>query len=303
MPIFRIENHLASQIRVTEFRSEKELQTFFENNLESLLGVRLIASEFPTGEKQRGRIDTLGIDQDWSPVIIEYKKKYNENVINQGFFYLDWLFDHKGDFTVAAQKKIGKEIIVDWSNPKLILIAESFSEYDTYGVKRMGGNVDLWEYHLYENGILYFDQIFSSLASGSKTKEINKGKEKTTKSALEYDIQHHIMNKPERIVSIFQDLRERIFSLAAVGEIIEKPTKVYIGYKHGKNFCELEIFKDYMRVWIDIEKKDLRDPRNISEDVSDKGHHGSGSTEIKITDTTDLDYAATLIVQSYKNTI
>ena len=33
-----------------------------------------------------------GIDENCSPVIIEYKRALNENVINQGLFYLDWLY-------------------------------------------------------------------------------------------------------------------------------------------------------------------------------------------------------------------
>ena len=43
-------------------------------------------------------MDTLGIDENGFPVIIEYKRSANENVINQGLFYLDWLMDHRRDF-------------------------------------------------------------------------------------------------------------------------------------------------------------------------------------------------------------
>jgi hypothetical protein len=32
------------------------------------------------------------------PVILEYKRAMNENVVNQGLFYLDWLMDHRKDF-------------------------------------------------------------------------------------------------------------------------------------------------------------------------------------------------------------
>ena len=59
---------------------EKSLQTLFEANLESLLGVRFLASEFITNEG--GRMDSLGIDENNSPVVIEYKRSSNENVIN-----------------------------------------------------------------------------------------------------------------------------------------------------------------------------------------------------------------------------
>jgi RecB family endonuclease NucS len=41
-----------------------------------------------------GRIDTLGLDENGSPVIPEYKRASNENVV----FYLDWLMDRRKDF-------------------------------------------------------------------------------------------------------------------------------------------------------------------------------------------------------------
>jgi RecB family endonuclease NucS len=84
-----------------------------EENCEELLSIRFIASEFPTGERHRGRIDTLGIDTEGNPTIIEYKKTENDNIINQGLFYLDWLVDHKGDFEVAAKKKLGNDIEIN----------------------------------------------------------------------------------------------------------------------------------------------------------------------------------------------
>lgn len=85
------------------------------------MGVRFIATEFSTGERPGGRIDTLGIDSGGNPIIIEYKRTENDNVINQGLFYLDWLVDHKEDFEVAAKKKLGNDIEINWSSPRLIL--------------------------------------------------------------------------------------------------------------------------------------------------------------------------------------
>lgn len=38
---------------------EKPLQTLMEANLETLLGIRFVASEYPTGKVHGGRIDTL----------------------------------------------------------------------------------------------------------------------------------------------------------------------------------------------------------------------------------------------------
>ncbi len=62
---------------------EKELQQLIESNMEAFLGVRFLATEYNTGKTHRGRIDSLGLDENGCPVIIEYKRHTNENVINQ----------------------------------------------------------------------------------------------------------------------------------------------------------------------------------------------------------------------------
>ena len=65
---------------------EKSLQSLIEAHLDTFLGVRFLASEYSTGKVHGGRIDTLGIDENGCPVIIEYKRSTDENVINQGLF-------------------------------------------------------------------------------------------------------------------------------------------------------------------------------------------------------------------------
>ena len=98
---------------------EKSLQVLIEQNLEEFLGVRLLASEYSTGKTHGGRIDTLGVDENGCPVIIEYKRALNENVINQGLFYLDWLLDHKAEFILLVMKRLGQPAAdkVEWARP------------------------------------------------------------------------------------------------------------------------------------------------------------------------------------------
>ena len=122
---------------------EKSLQTLFETNLEPLLGVRFLASEFITNEG--GRMDTLGIDENNAPVVIEYKRSSNENVINQGLFYLDWLMGHRKDFEWLVLEQLGSEAAkkVDWSGSRLICIAGDFGKYDEHAVKQMNRTISL----------------------------------------------------------------------------------------------------------------------------------------------------------------
>ena len=96
---------------------EKQLQALIEQQMPTFLGVRFLASEYVTGKNHKGRIDSLGLDENGCPVIIEYKRHTNENVINQGLFYLDWLLDHQGEFELLVMKQLGSEASesIEWS--------------------------------------------------------------------------------------------------------------------------------------------------------------------------------------------
>jgi predicted transport protein len=299
MPIFNLAQNNARQLRPKAFKSEKELHKLFEKNLERLLGVRYVATEFTTGDRQRGRIDTLGIDQDGSPTIIEYKKSSRDNVINQGLFYLDWLVDHKGDFAVAVQERLGQEVEIDWSNPRLILVAEEFNEYDKYAVNRIGANIELWVYRLYEDDILQLDAQFVPDAARMKVKPSGE----RDKVKVEYSLDWHLEGKPENVRELMDELREKIIELSDEGEIVEKANKNYIGYKHGKNFCEVKPQQSGLKMWLDIPPEELADPRGFGRDVTKVGHHGTGDVEVKLNDIADLEYVMTLIKQSFLMTV
>ena len=110
---------------------EKQLQTTIEQNMETFFGVRFLKSEYAITS---GRMDSIGIDENNSPVIFEYKRSTSENVINQGLFYLDWLLDHKADFKLLVIEKLGMEVAdqIDWSVPCVICIANDFTKYDVH---------------------------------------------------------------------------------------------------------------------------------------------------------------------------
>jgi predicted transport protein len=311
MPLYRIDQtRTVSQIKPSSYSKEKDLQALFEGNLETLLGVRFIATEFTTGDRQRGRIDTLGLDQDGYPTIIEFKKSNKENVINQGLFYLDWLVDHKGDFTLAAQQACGPDLIIDWSHPRLILIAESFSEYDKYAVNRIGANIELWTYRKYGEDFLHLEPIFVAAPQPTKGTAILRTKEPEAAElpgdlpdAPTYTLEDHTQRKPKETLELFESLRERIFALGEESEITEKANKMYIGYKHGKNFCEVRIQSEELLIWLDVSPFELEDPYQLVRDVSKIGHYGTGSSEVRLADESQLDRVMALIEQSYQQTI
>ena len=111
--LYNIKGGIAQSKTPVDFKYEREIQTLCEKNLETFFGIRFLAKEYSTGNKHKGRIDSLGIDENNCPVIIEYKLDSKENVINQGLFYLDWLMDHQANFEMLCLKILGKEIDVE----------------------------------------------------------------------------------------------------------------------------------------------------------------------------------------------
>jgi len=109
MALFKINNSTVKKLVARDLDLECNLQVIFETNLEEILNIIFLAHEYSTSFG--GRIDTLGIDKNGSPCIIEYKKNQNDNVINQGLSYLKWLLDHKEKLEILCQdKKIDIEI-------------------------------------------------------------------------------------------------------------------------------------------------------------------------------------------------
>jgi predicted transport protein len=233
---------------------------------------------------------------------VEYKKTSKDTVINQGLFYLDWLVDHKGDFTLAAQDVFGSEVLIDWSNPRLILVAESFSDYDKYAVNRIGANIELWIYRRYEENYLYLDPLFVTTSTKSK-KSTDKVEEEVIDEEPIYTVDGHLEGKPEATIELFELLRERIFAFADDESIVEKAVKNYIVYKHGKNFCEVWVQASKLKLWLDIAPSELNDPLGMARDVTNVGHWGTGEVEVTFEDTGQIDAISTLVEQAYQQTV
>src|SRR3989440_3263506 len=164
--LFKVSNGSAQELQGASIAVEKTLQTLIENHLEAFLGIRFLTTEHPTGKTHGGRIDTLGIDENGSPVIIEYKRALNENVINQGLFYLDWLMDHKAEFELLVMKKLGDKVAnsIEWSAPRLLCIASDFTRYDEHAVQQINRNIELIRYRRYGNELLLFELVNATTA-------------------------------------------------------------------------------------------------------------------------------------------
>ena len=161
LKLFRLIDGAATELMSSSVALEKSLQTVVEQNMEPLFGVRFLASEYSTGVKHGGRIDSLGLDENSSPVIFEYKRSVNENVINQGLFYLDWLLDHRAEFKLLSWSALGADEAnaIDWRNPRLICVASGFTRYDEHAVQQINRSIELVRYRDFSGELLALELV------------------------------------------------------------------------------------------------------------------------------------------------
>mgnify|MGYP000878511215 CR=1 FL=1 len=77
-------------------------------------------------------------------------------------------------------------------------------------------------------------------------------------------------------------------------------TKLYVIFKKGRNITDITILQRYLKIWINLKKGQLDDPKNLATDVSNIGHWGNGDYELKVQDTDNLEYIMSLIKQTLK---
>ena len=297
--LFRTAGNAVTELSGGAVALEKSLQTLFESNLENLLGIRFLASEFSITE---GRIDSLGIDENNSPVVIEYKRSSNENVINQGLFYLDWLMGHRKDFEWLVLERLGSDAAknVDWAGSRLICIAGDFGKYDEHAVKQMNRNIALIRYRKFDGDLLLLEQLTAAsakpLPSGGAafTSAIStiKGKYKTTTE--------HIAEASPEVLELYESIKAY---LEAIGDDIQvKINDNYVAFRRLKNFACVELRNQAKKllVYVKVNPDTISLELGFTRDVRAIGHFGTGELEITIQNMADLEKAKPLFDQSYQ---
>lgn len=301
MALFKIDqNNKIKKMEINQFVNERELQRLCEKNLEELFQVRFVDTEFKFGDNYNGRLDTIGIDYDGNPVIIEYKLDKNQAVLSQSLFYMDWLVNHRGDFEVAAKNKLGNDLKIVWDNPKMIIVAQDYNKYDKYAVNRIEYDIYLYKYVYYKTGELYLENInvqenrkyYVQSQTNDNDSVSNKYQRK------DYDFEYHLNKGNDNTQALLTDLNEFIVNISDQIEV--RYPQNYIGYRTTRNFAEVQVQKNGLRIFLmDI---NYNDPEHKLEKVPDS-YQWVLTKQIYINDKNDLDYAMNIIKESYESTL
>ena len=308
MELYKNQGGKLVSISTSNFKVERELQKLVEENLNHLFNLTLIQSEFPSVTKEgRKRFDSLCFDEDNNSfVIIEYKNKEKGSVIDQGFTYLSRLLNNKPVFLHRLGEHFDrhvKENEIDWSSSKVIFISPKFTSYQKESINFKDLPFELFEVVRFEGGLVGFSQIEvdsnESITNDGKSFEQNGLISQVTREVKVYSEQKHLDYTTEEISEIYEEIKERVFEIGDDIKIV--PRKEYIGFKTKSNFLDVEFQKKQLKLFLNMKEGELEDPMEVSRDVSKVGHYGNGDYEVKVNQTTDLDYLLFLIRQSYNS--
>ena len=111
------------------------------------------------------RIDTVAFDNERrSFVIIEYKNKKNESLIDQGVSYYQVLQDRKSDFVLLYNELKNKKFRVQdikWDETRIIFISTKFSKYQRKASGFQGLPIELYGIKRFEQNIITLDRVGS----------------------------------------------------------------------------------------------------------------------------------------------
>ncbi|MGL6169358.1 MAG: DUF5655 domain-containing protein [Fusobacteriaceae bacterium] len=295
-------NNKAVKISSDEFKLEKDLQRFVEGNLQELLDLELVKSEF-TVEKYR--IDTLALDSENKAfVIIEYKRGSSYSVIDQGYSYLSTALNNKAELILEYNERLEKNLKrdeIDWSQTRIIFISQGFTKFQKDSLNFKDLPIELYEINRYKGDIISFEPIKvrenseSINVISSKNEEIKKVSQEIKK----YTVEEHFKNSSENIVELFNLFLEKIEEM--IPNIEVEPRKLYIALKSNKkNIADFRLQKNLLKIWINAKVGTLNDSKNILKNVSNIGHWGNGDYEISISNDEELEYILSLIKDSSK---
>ena len=286
------------ELKQKDFKNEKELQKFFEKNMEAILGYKLIDTEFVVGDF---RIDSLAFDEESKSFkIIEYKNVKNHSLVDQGYTYLKLMLERKADFVLQYNIKTKSSLTtkdIDWSQSRIIFASPIYTVYQLNATDLKNIPVDLVKVTRYEDDIVEID--FIKKTSNVKVQDIQMEsmQRDVNKEIIVYTEEDHLAKVSDNTKEVYEELKNRILEL---DDIDIEAKKVYIAFKGNRNVTDIEFNKNKLKIYINMKKGTLNDPLKLTKDISNVGHWGNGDYCIAIDKKDDIDNVIPLIKQSLK---
>jgi predicted transport protein len=301
MALYKLAHKQLQIVKENPFKYEKDIQEIVENNLGSLFGLQLVRREYSLGGL---RVDTLAFDKDAQAfVIIEFKKGTNYSVVDQGMSYLGLMLNNKAEFILEYNERCNgllKRGDVDWSQSKVLFISPSFTTFQLEAINFKDLPIELWEVRRYANNTVRLDQhkpasAVASIKTVSKKSDVVDAISREVKT---YTEEGHLKIAEHNISDLYARFKELVLAISP--DISVKPMKQYIAFRTKTNVTDVVVLKKSLKIFINLPKDKLDDPKKLVRDVSEVGHWGNGDFQITISSDDEMEYIVSLVRQSYK---
>ena len=279
--LYNLNKDNLEEVSLVPFKLEKDIQALVEKNTESIFEFEFIETEFRV---EKYRIDTLCFDpENNSFVIIEYKKGSSYSVVDQGMTYLQLMLNNKADFLLKLSQHKGKVLEmkdVDWSQSKIIFVAESFNSYQKDSVNFDNLPFELWEIKRFSNKTISLNKHKSS-----SKESINSFRNSSDKNALSkitrevkvYQESDLTGNTDKPIIQKWDELKDLMTDLTEtelvpkrdyISLMLNNKTIAYFNFQ--KNGIRLDFSRGVLRTDGNKSKNyfTLDDPKKIAKEVS-----------------------------------
>ena len=207
---------------------------------------------------------------------------------------------------------------VDWSQSKIIFVAESFNKYQKDSVNFDNLPFDLWEIKRFTNDTVVFNKHKStskeSVGSFSDSKK-NNALSDISKEVKVYKEEDVISITNKKVLEKWQELKDSIIELAGteleikrnyISLVLEdKSYKTIAYFNFQKNGIRMDFSRGNLKTDGTTSKNyfTLDDPKKIAKEASWTWKSGTKGTVYKVSifENADVDYIMFLIKQKYKN--
>nr|WP_196789524.1 DUF5655 domain-containing protein [Streptomyces caniscabiei] len=269
---------------------EADVQGLVEAHMEAMLGVRFLASEYVIDCADGGRIDSLGLDENGAPVVVEYKRGTDAGVINQGLYYMSWLMAHKDAFRNLVRDRLGASAAsqVLWSAPRLICVAGDFTRYDAHAVREHRRSIDLVRYRFFDKDLIGLETVASVTGRTSAARPVRRGAVGLPP----------VRGQGGALAELAEVVDEVLLGLGDGVSRVQR--KQYRAYQRLRNFaCVCPPQKTKLLVYLKVDPKEVDLIPGFTRDVTELGHHGTGDLEVQLRSERDLERAMGVFRASY----
>ena len=292
MSIYKINDNKLEVVSKEEIQLENHLQKLVEDNLDVLFDLKFVCSEY---QLHKLRLDTLAFNKETNSfVIIEYKRDSSFSLIDQGYAYLALLLNNKADFILAyneVNKKSLKVDDVDWSQSKVIFIAQRYTIYQLKAMEFRNLPFELWKVALYENSTISLEKVKTENDHDDDIDTL--GKDSLMHSLKSYSEDEAFKNTTVDLKTVYEEFKIKFNEEYTDGDTTI--TKTYIGFNiDGKRVLNYHPLQTYSMIDLNIKGIKFEDERELGK-YSKSRYNKSDFYKVKVKKEEDLDSVFALL--------